>query len=325
VTTILYSRALHALGVVATSVAVTFVAMRLVPGDPLSVMLEHSGRSVASSAALRERLGLDSSIGTQFIQYVGQLARGDMGASFGNGQPVAALIRGALTYSAMLAIAAVAVSVAVGVTVGSIEGWWPQSRSARAAGQSLTALYAIPEFVLALTLIALVAYRTGWFPIGGAGDPALAFTGSALSQFLDRVWHLILPTLTLALGWSAAIARQQRRAMHEVASEPFVRTARAKGVSSSLVFWHHGVRPSLPSVVATVGLMLPALISGAVVVELIFSWPGLGSLMMQAIANRDYPVVNGAMIVVGSTVAAGTLLSDLALWWLDPRTRGLHD
>lgn len=318
------SRILHAIAVVTASVTLTFFAMRLVPGDPLDLAAERSGRSASAAESVREQSGLNRPISAQFVHYVGDVLRGDLGTSFGNGQRVDTLVVAAIRHSLLLGIAATVLATLMGVAVGSAEGWWAKSRSARFAGNVLTALYAIPEFVLALALMFALAYSAGWFPVGGVHDPILQYTGSRAERIGDVAWHLVLPAITLALGWGAAIARQQRRAVRDIASEPFVRTAFAKGVPSARVFVQHALRPSLPSIVASIGLMLPALIGGAVVVELIYSWPGVGSLLVQGIAARDYAVVNGAMLVVGVVVALGSLVADLLLYWLDPRVRVAH-
>lgn len=315
------SRVLHAIAVVMASVTLTFFAMRFVPGDPLDLMAERSGRSAAATDAVRERTGLNRPIGAQYVHYLSGIARGDLGTSFGNGQRVDTLVMAAIRHSLLLGVAATVLATALGVAVGSVEGWWGHSRLARFAGDALTALYAVPEFVLALVLMFALAYSAGWFPVGGVYDPILQYTGSAAERIGDVAWHLVLPAVTLALGWGAAIARQQRGAVRDIVAEPFVRTAFAKGVPASSVFMRHALWPSLPAAVATIGLMLPALVGGAVVVELIYSWPGVGSLLVQAIAARDYAVVNGAMLVVGVVVALGSLAADLLLYWLDPRVR----
>lgn len=315
------ARALHALAVVAASVTLAFVVLHLVPGDPLSLMIEHTGRSEAAKAALRAQYGLDQSVFVQYLRYLRTIASGDLGASLSNGQAVAGLVRDAMLNSVVLGTAALSLAMLIGVLVGSLEGWWPRARGTRAAGAVLTAMYAIPEFIFALLMIGVLAYRLSWFPVGGVSDPVLAFSGTAMERILDRAWHLALPALTLAVGVAAAIAKQQRRALLDLAQSSFVRTARAKGLSDVAVLSRHALKPSLPAVIAAFGVMMPALIGGAVVVELVFSWPGLGSLIIQGIAARDYPVVTGAILVVGVLVSVSAWLADLVTWLLDPRLR----
>jgi peptide/nickel transport system permease protein len=314
-------RLLHAVAVMVLSVLLAFAVLHLVPGDPLTLMVEQTGRTPAARALLRTRYGLDLSLVAQFSRFVSNLLRGDLGTSLSNGLPVARLVRDALGNSLLLGATSLVAATGTGLVVGSAEGWWPRSRAARAAGAALTALYAVPEFVFASLAIAVLAYGTGWFPVGGVADPMLQFGGTPAELVVDRLRHLVLPTMTLALGWGAGIARQQRRALDDIARESFVRTARAKGLSELSMLWRHGLRPSIPTVAATLGLLLPALVGGAVVVELVFSWPGIGSLMVQSIAARDYPVVTGAMLVVGGAVACAVLATDFTRWCVDPRLR----
>jgi peptide/nickel transport system permease protein len=216
-------------------------------------------------------------------------------------------------------------AILIGVGTGTLQAWRRDSRLASCLGTGLTLLYALPEVVVAVGLLSLLGLQLHLFPVGGMTDPMIEALGGVGARLRDRAWHLALPSLALALAWGAALARQQRAAMREVAGEDFVRTARAKGVRPSVVWARHVLRPSLPGTVALIGTMLPVLVGGTVVVEVLFSWPGMGSLIVRGVTVRDYPLVAGTVIVVSVVIALGTLLTDLVVVGLDPRLRdGFH-
>ncbi|MEO7998607.1 MAG: ABC transporter permease [Gemmatimonadaceae bacterium] len=317
----LFRRLLHVLAVVAISTSLGFFVLHVVPGDPLGLNTEQSGRSAAAREQLQARYGLDQPITQQYVGYVKNAVTGNWGASLTSGRPVVDALRDALANSLLLSGTGLLLAIVIGMSVGALQGWRPRSLTGQALGSTLTALYVVPEFIVAVALIAIFSYRFAWFPIGGLMDPVLSVVGSASAQFRDRLWHLALPAITLAIGWGAAIARQQRNALVEVRGEDFVRTARAKGLTERTIFLRHVLPASMSPVVIVIGLMLPVLVGGAVVVETVFAWPGLGSLLLKAISARDYPLVSGAIVLTGVVVAAGSLLTDAVLVALNPRLR----
>ena len=319
--TFLLRRFAHALVVIAISTTLGFFVLHIVPGDPLRMNTSQSGRNAATLEVLRTRYGLDQPIAQQYAHFVSRAVRGDWGTSLVDGQAVSSNLRSALTNSLALSGAALLLAVFIGVVVGSLQGWHSESLMWRALGNTLTALYVVPEFIVAVVLITILAYQLALFPVGGLMNPVLSITGTPLEQLSDRLWHLALPALTLAVGWSAAVARQQRISLLEIRQENFVRTARAKGVNSLSLFGRHAFLPSLTPVVVVVGLMLPVLVGGSVVVETLFAWPGVGSLLLKAIALRDYPVVSAAIVLTGIVVSLGTMLTDVVIATVDPRLR----
>lgn len=319
--TYLLRRLLHVLAVVVLSTSLGFFVLHVVPGDPLGLSTEQTGRSAAVRRQLQTRYGLDQPMLTQYSRFVKRAAVGDWGNSLGSGRPVIVTLEEALGNSLMLSGTGLCLAVVFGMSIGALQGWKPHSVAGRSLGTALTALYVIPEFILAIALIFLFAYQWSLFPIGGSMDPVVSVVGSTAQQLRDRVWHLALPAITLAIGWGAAVARQQRNALLEVRSEDYVRTARAKGLSERQVFLRHVLPTALTPVVVVIGLMLPVLVGGAVVVETVFAWPGLGSLVLKAINARDYPMVSGAIVLTGVVVAAGSLLTDTVLVVLNPRLR----
>lgn len=317
----LLRRLLHVLAVVAIATSLGFFVLHVIPGDPLGTSTEQAGRSAAIREQLQARYGLDQPLTTQYGTFVKRAVSGDWGVSLASGRPVSDALGDALRNSLMLSGSGLFLAVLVGLSIGALQGWKPESRSGKVLGTTLTALYVVPEFILAIVLISLFAYRFSIFPVGGSADPVLSVVGSPAEQLRDRLWHLVLPAMTLAIGWGAAVARQQRNSLSDIRGEDFVRTARAKGISERLVFLRHVLPASLTPVVIVIGLMLPVLVGGAVVVETVFAWPGLGSLLLKSISSRDYPVVSGAIVLTGVVVAGGTLLTDAVLVALNPRLR----
>lgn len=317
----LVRRLLHALAIVAFATVASFVLLHLAPGDPLQAELEQPGRTAEQRSALRQRYGLERSLPAQVVSYVVRVAHGDLGVSISEQRPVTRVLADALPATLLLSATALALAVVVGVATGTLQGWRPRDRLSAAVGTALTTFYALPEIVVAVGVLSVLGLQLRLFPVGGMNDPMVALTGDLPARLFDRAWHLALPAMTLALAWGAAIARQQRVAMREVASEHFVRTARAKGVRAGAVWARHAMRPSLPGTVALIGTMVPVLAGGTVVVESMFSWSGMGALLVRAVAQRDYPLVAGAVVVVSLVTATGTLLADLAVCALDPRVR----
>ena len=317
----LLKRLLHATMVVILATGSSFVLLRLVPGDAASLSVEGPGLSATARAAVRERLALDRPLPTQVARYLGSLARGDFGVSSSEQRPVLRVLGDALPATLLLSGVALIASTLLGLTVGTLQGWRPRDRLVAAVSAALTVLYALPEIVLGIGLLAAFALLLPLFPVGGMTDPMVEFTAGAGARLWDRAWHLVLPASVLALGWSAAIVRQQRSAMRDTAIEHHIRTARAKGASELLVLRRHAMRPALPGTIALVGTMLPTLVGGTVIVESLFSWPGMGSLIVRGVALRDAPLVVGAVVIIATVIALGTVTTELLVRALDPRVR----
>lgn len=317
-------RVTHALAVVLTAASLGFAVLRLAPGDGVSGETSQVGRTADARAHVRAQRGLDQTLVVQYGRFLSNVARGDLGRSAFDGQLVTVALADALRNSLRLSGCGLLAAVMLGLCVGVAQGWRPEWHTARVIGTGLTALYAMPEFVLAIVVIGVLAYGAPLFPIGGISDPLVRLTGSPMDQFIDSLHHLALPVLTLALGWGATIARQERVALQEISHEEFLRTARAKGVRARALLFRHAMRPSLPAVATTFGMMLPSLVGGAVVVEVVFAWPGMGTLLLHAVGQRDAPLVAGAIIVIATMVSASSLILDLLLRVIDPRLRDVR-
>jgi len=303
------------------ALTLSFALLHVAPGDALSSDTSQSGRSAEARDALRRRRGLDQPLAVQFTGYVARVLRGDLGRSYTTDRPVREALAEAIARTLLLTGSGLLAAVVLGMTVGILQGWRGDWWISRALGAALAGIYAMPEFVLAIVLLSALAYGTGWFPSGGMHDPLVQITGSPSARWLDTARHLVVPALTLALGWAAAVSRQQRAALLDTAGADFVRTARAKGVRERAVLFVHAVRPAMPAVLAVIGLMLPVLAGGAVVVEAVFGWPGMGSLLLRAVSARDVPMVGGAILVTTAAVTLSSVGIDLAVQHSDPRQR----
>ncbi len=298
-----------------------FVLLRVAPGDPLTVLGEQPQLSPAAVDRLRRTFGLDQPVPVQYVRYLANLARGEFGVSLTQHRPVLTAIGDALPNTLLLAAAALLVDFAVGIGVGIVQGARGRSRTDAVLSLVTVTLYSTPVFWLGLVLLVLFGQTLGWFPAGGTIDPIGHWSLPLAGRLLDRLRHLVLPALTLGLAAAGYTARHQRSAMLEAIGQDFVRTARAKGLRERTVVLRHALRNALLPTITLAGIAFPVLLSGTVLVETVFSWPGMGRLAADAIGRRDYPMVTGAAILAAAMVVLGSLLADLAARLADPRIR----
>jgi peptide/nickel transport system permease protein len=310
----------QAVVVIVAVATLTFILIHAAPGSPLSGS-ESLYVPAEVIAQTRRTFGLDQPLPVQYVRYLGNLARGNWGMSFSQHRPVLDVFRDALPNTLLLACAALLVDFTFGITIGTLQGMRPGSRLDRALSAVTLTLYSVPVFWLGLMAVLLFGIALHWLPVGGAVDPVLYPLLSPLGKVIDHLRHLVLPGLTLGLSGAAATARYQRVAILDVVRQDFIRTARAKGLSERAVAFRHALRNALLPIVTLFGLAFPVLLSGAVLVEVVFSWPGMGKIAVDAIAQRDYFVVTGAAILVAGTVVLGTLIADALTWLVDPRIR----
>ena len=317
----LAARLLQGLVIVLLVVTLTFVLLQAAPGDPLTALVDQPQVHPEVVEQLRRNFGLDQPIHVQYVRYLARLAQGDLGVSFLQNRPVADAIGAVIPNTLLLAGAALLIDFALGIGIGVLQAVRRRTWIDRALSFVTVGLYATPVFWLGLMLIYLFGEQLGWFPVGGAVDPASHAALAPIGRLGDRLHHLALPALTLGLVGASATARYQRAAMLEVIGQEFVRTARAKGLRTRLVLLRHALRNALLPVITLAGLAFPMLLSGAVLVETVFAWPGLGRLAADAVLRRDYPLVTGAALLAATMVVVGNMLADLAVRAADPRTR----
>jgi peptide/nickel transport system permease protein len=303
----------HGAAVIFIAASISFVLIHLAPGDPFSSSLESASLEPSAKAHWKQAYGLDGSLAEQYVRFLNMLVHADLGPSLLKARPAADALAEALPPTLLLMGTSLAFSFIIGVLLGAWQATRHDSRGDRFAGMVSLVVSSLPEFWLGLLLLLLLADRFHVFPASGMVDIA---TGRGL------VRHLVLPTLTLTLLGSASIARYQRNALLDVLPQDFVRTARAKGVSERRVLWRHALRNALLPTIVLVGLSLPAMLGGAVFVEKIYAWPGMGGLAADAVTARDYQLVVGATIIGAVLVVVGGILTDVLHAVVDPRVRG---
>ena len=305
----------------AIAVVLMFVLMRLAPGDPLSRLQEGLPMTPEEVAHLRALYRLDQPMQVQFVEFVRGVLQADLGTSIEHGLPVTTLLASRLPPTLLLGGAAILLNFTLGLWLGVRQAVRRGSREDRALTVLSLAGYATPSFWLGLVLAWMVGVELRWLPVAGMRDPLLAPDASWIAQALDVAAHLVLPALTLSVVTIAGTMRYQRTALLEVLRLPYIGTARAKGLPENSVVWRHAWRNALFPVITLFGLWLPLLVTGSVFVEMVFAWPGLGSLAASAASSRDYPLVMGAALLAAALVVTASLLTDLAYALLDPRVR----
>jgi ABC-type dipeptide/oligopeptide/nickel transport system permease component len=300
----MFSRLGSALIVVVGVCTLVFLLLHLVPGDPVDAMLGESARP-ADRTELRRALGLDRPLMTQYIAYLAGLARLDLGRSFQDQRAVAEVLAERLPATLELAGAALALALVLAIPLGVLAARF-RGRHVDSAAMGFSLLgISIPNFWLGPVLILIFSLQLGWTPVSGRDGPM----------------SLVLPAVTLGTALAAILARMVRASVLEVLGEDYVRTARAKGLGEVAVMRRHALRNAWLPVLTLVGLQLGALLGGAVITETVFSWPGVGSLLIEAIRGRDYPVVQGCVLLISLTYVIVNTATDVVYAWIDPRIR----
>jgi len=318
-------RVLQAIPLLLGILTLTFVLMHLAPGDPTATYLTDNV-SPELVEQTRARLGLDQPVPVQYVKWITAFATGDFGRSYVGGEPeVRQVIGAALPNTLLLGLVSLVLIFGVGCLIGVIQAVRQYSVSDTTLTIGSLALYSMPGFWLGLML--QIAVSSGWWPdalalpVSGMIDVRRHASLTPPGQMLDVARHLVLPTVALGLASAAGIARYMRGEMLEVIHQDYVRTARAKGLSEQRVIFRHALRNALIPIVSLLGLYLPVLIGGSVVIEKVFAWPGMGLLLYDSVYARDYPVVMAATFLFGALVVLGNLMSDLLYAAVDPRIR----
>jgi peptide/nickel transport system permease protein len=309
----LAARLLQSLGVVAFVTTFAFVMIHLAPGSPIDAALARPNIPESVREQWRASYGLDRPIGEQYARWLGNTVRGDLGFSFSHRRPVRDVFGDAVPNTLILSGAGLVLSFAIGIGVGLLQAERPRGARDRWLGRILLVLYSVPDFWLALMILILFAYRIPLFPPGGMTDTVMYDYLSPGGKLLDRGKHLVLPVLTLALLTAAGVARYQRGAIVSVLPSDWMRTALAKGLSWKTAVRRHAFRNALLPTITLFGLSVPAFATGAIFVEKVFSWPGMGLVVVNGIAARDYPLVTAGVMVMSVLVAACALVADLAV------------
>ena len=317
----LANRLAQAAIVVVFVATISFALIHLAPGDPFSAILDNPNVSEAIRARLRAQYGLDQPLLVQFGRYIAQLAHGELGWSFSHDLPVLDVLKTALPNTLLLMGIALFGSFVLGVLVALVQVARRGTATDHALSGVSLVLFSMPDFWLAILSLMAFSYWIPIFPVGGTIDPVMYDYLSFGGRVLDRLRHLVLPALTLTLLASAGVARYQRAALLEVLPADYIRTARLKGLTERQIIRRHALRNALLPIISILGLSFPALLTGAVFVERVFGWPGMGYALVNAINTRDYPLVVGAVIIGSIMVTLGSLLADTLYALADPRLR----
>ncbi|AVT29326.1 ABC transporter permease [Plantactinospora sp. BC1] len=310
------NRALKAVLTVWIAITATFFLLRLLPGDPTTLMVE-GDMTPEMRAALLETYGLDRPLLEQYVSYLRELLHGNFGISFRQIQPVTDILLDRLPWTLLLAGVAFLLTIAVGIPIGvsaaAHRGRWPD-KLLQGFGIAGHALF-VPS--VAMLLLVWLGARLGWFPIGGAIDPDTR----GLAAYLSLAHHLVLPVASLVLVQLGPYALTLRTNLIDVLGEDYIRAARARGLSGRRRLWKHGLRNAILPALTLMGLQLGTLVGGAVLTETVFAYPGVGRLIFEAVGQRDYPVLQGAFIMLAITVVVANALTDLLYAVLNPRIR----
>jgi peptide/nickel transport system permease protein len=305
------SRLLTAVLVLVGSMALLCSLTLIVRGDPATILLGPRA-SPQSIAIFREQMGLNLPLYERLFKFFLHALQGDLGVDVLSGRSVAGLVMAALPSTILLALTAIGLAVLVGIPIGCYAAVRPGSLLDQALAVVSVSFVATPSYVVAILLLYFFAVRLGWFPVLGIGDAG---------NVLDQLHHLVLPAVALAVGWIGYIARLVRSSLLEVLGEPYIRTARAYGQPERRVIMKYALKLACIPTVAILGVGIGELMGGAVFVEIIFNRAGLGSLIFDAIKNRNYPIVQGGILIVVAIFVLTNLLVDLSYAWLDPRVR----
>lgn len=283
-----------------------FFLIHLIPGDPVELMLGEQALP-ADREQLRGQLGLNKPLATQYINYLGQTLSGDMGTSLHARRPVTAMILERLPATVELMLGAMLVAAALALPLGVLAAMYHRRLLDRAASLFAVLGVAIPNFWLGPLLVLVFSIHFDWLPVSERGG----------------LEHLVLPAVTLGTALAALLSRMMRTSLVEVLGQDYIRSARAKGLGPKRVILVHAMRNALIPVITVAGLQIGVLLSGAIITESIFDWPGLGSLLLEGIYQRDYPLVQGSVLFIATTYVLVNLATDVLYGWVDPRIRQL--
>lgn len=305
---------------------IMFFLVHLAPGDP-ALQFITPGMDRAVIDQVRANFGLDQPLHLQYVKWLGAIVSGDFGYSYSMARPVADVLATAFPNTLLLSGCALVLAFVFGILIGTIQAVRQYSATDSVLSVVLLFFYSMPGFWLALMLVltfSLYARNVWELPIWFPPSDMTSANYDLLppgERFADRVWHLVLPTLALSLALTAGIARFMRGSMLEVVRQDFVRTARAKGLPERVVVFRHALRNALTPIITLVGLYIPFLFSGTVLIEYVFAWPGMGRTIVDAISTRDYPLIMASSFFFATTVVVANLISDVLYAVVDPRVR----
>ena len=304
---------------IAVIVCANFFIFRITPGDPVRMMFRDPRVSADSLALMTQKFGLDKPLSTQFVAYVKNLAKGDMGLSFSQQKPVLEVLAERIPNTLLLVVTALMIAIFLGVVLGAIAGWVSGTRFDTFILTASVTMYSIPTFALGIVLLMVFAYLIPIFPLGGITTPASGYEGFELIR--DVGWHMFLPAFSIVIWYVGEYVILTRSSMIEVMGQEYITTAQAKGLRKSIILKNHALRNAMLPVVTITGVNLAFAAAGVIEAETVFAWPGVGRLAYDAVSQRDYPLLQGVFMLFAFAIVLANLAIDLIYGFIDPRIK----
>jgi len=299
------------------AVTVNFFIFRIMPGDPAKLLLNDPRLKKENIELLRRQFGLDKPLWEQYFIYLKETFKGNMGISFVHNIPVSQIIAQKLPQTILLLSISIAISTVIGIAIGAICGWKRGSKLDAALLTFSLITYMVPTFWIGIVLLMVFSLWLGWFPVGGI----TTIGGAGIPKWLDVLRHMFLPSLALFFWYMGEYVILMRGSMLDVMKEDYILTARAKGLRDIKILKDHAVKNALLPVVTLIALNVGWMVAGVIEVEVVFSWPGMGKLIYDAVLKRDYPVLQGCFLIITVVVVLANLIADLVYGYIDPRIR----
>ena len=304
---------------IAVIVCANFFIFRITPGDPVRMMFRDPRVSADSLALMTQKFGLDKPLSSQFVAYVKNLAKGDMGLSFSQQKPVLEVLAERIPNTLLLVVTALMIAIFLGVVLGAIAGWVSGTRFDTFILTASVTMYSIPTFALGIVLLMVFAYLIPIFPLGGITTPASGYEGFELIR--DVGWHMFLPAFSIVIWYVGEYVILTRSSMIEVMGQEYITTAQAKGLRKSKILKNHALRNAMLPVVTITGVNLAFAAAGVIEAETVFAWPGVGRLAYDAVSQRDYPLLQGVFMLFAFAIVLANLAIDLIYGFIDPRIK----
>ena len=304
---------------IAVIVCANFFIFRITPGDPVRMMFRDPRVSADSLALMTQKFGLDKPLSSQFVAYVKNLAKGDMGLSFSQQKPVLEVLAERIPNTLLLVVTALMIAIFLGVVLGAIAGWVSGTRFDTFILTASVTMYSIPTFALGIVLLMVFAYLIPIFPLGGITTPASGYEGFELIR--DVGWHMFLPAFSIVIWYIGEYVILTRSSMIEVMGQEYITTAQAKGLRKSKILKNHALRNAMLPVVTITGVNLAFAAAGVIEAETVFAWPGVGRLAYDAVSQRDYPLLQGVFMLFAFAIVLANLAIDLIYGFIDPRIK----
>jgi peptide/nickel transport system permease protein len=317
--TLFVRKVVAAILTIAVIVCANFFIFRMAPGDPVRMMFRDPRVSAESLVELKQKFGLDKPISSQFVAYVKNLAKGDLGLSFSQRKPVVEVLAGRIPNTLLLVVTALVIAIVLGVILGAMAGWLSGTRFDTFILSASVAMYSVPTFALGIILLLLFAYAIPIFPLGGITTPASGYEGFELIK--DVGWHMFLPAFSIVIWYVGEYVVLTRSSMIEVMGQEYITTARAKGLKKHKILKDHALRNALLPVITITGVNLGFAVAGVIEAETVFAWPGVGRLAYDAVSQRDYPLLQGVFMLFAFAIVLANLVIDLIYGYIDPRIK----